>query len=97
MGSPIELLVGSRDDLATATKLLNFWYILVVSDELFEEETNVLSDDAIELLRTFPRGLLVVLDDAVEMVAADTDTVEYELEEELQQTQNARRMDARSF
>lgn len=80
MAGSIELLVGNRDDLTTATKLLNFRYALVVGNKLLEKKTNMLGYDAVELLHTFPCGFLVIPDNAIKMVAANTDAVEDQLE-----------------
>jgi hypothetical protein len=77
--------------------MLNFIDILVIGDEFLKEDADVLRNDRIKLLHVLGGNLLVVLDDSIEMVAADSDLVEDELEEQFQETEDVLRLDLLVF
>jgi hypothetical protein len=72
---------------STGAELLHLCDILVVSDELFKKEANVMCNDGIELLNALSSDTLVILDNTIDMVTADTYLVKDQFKEELQKSQ----------
>lgn len=67
---------------AFSTEMLDFSKGFVVCYELLKQQTHMLSNDAVELFQTFPCDLLVVSDNPVQVVAANSNATEDELKEE---------------
>lgn len=50
--------------------------ILVVSDELLEKKTNVIGNHCIKLFDALSSNLLVILDNPIDVIAADANFIE---------------------
>ena len=61
--------------------MLHFCNTFVIGDKLFEKNSDMLRNDSIELLNRFSSHFLIVFDYAVDVIAANTDLIEDELEE----------------
>lgn len=79
-----ESLIDGVDSLFLRAELLYLMNVLVVGNEFFEEEANVLGYDIIELFYAFGGNLLIILDDPIEMIASDPYLFEDEFYEKLQ-------------
>lgn len=69
-------------------KVVDLADILIVCNEFFEEDTDMLCNDGIKLLSIFRSNFLVVLNDPIKMVASDSNFIEYEFKEQFQKTEN---------
>lgn len=61
---------------ATGAKMLYLCDILVVSDELLEKKTNVIGNHCIKLFDALSSNLLVILDNPIDVIAADANFIE---------------------
>lgn len=56
--------------------MLHLCNILVVRDEFFKKEANMMSYDCIKLFNAFSSNTLIILDNPVDMVTSDANFIE---------------------
>ena len=88
-----ELGIDRIDVLFGRAQLMHLSDALIVGDEFFEKDADMLGDDGVKLLNVLTCDLLIVLDDPVKMVTSDSYLVEDQLEEQLQKTEDVLSLD----
>ena len=59
----------------------HFCNTFIIGDKLFEKDSDMLRNNSVELLNFLSSHFLIVFDYAVNVIAANTDLIEDELEE----------------